>query len=507
MDYQPRRAAWPSVIAVLALVVLAATLALAAWLALQEDGPLSLLGPPAPAGVLRVGLSTPLTTLDPTHATTTADHTLHAMLYEGVMATGATLAPEPRLTETLAQASPDGLVWTLTCRRNVTFHDGQPFTCRDVQARLESLRADPGALADSDVDPSTLIALLTRIESIETPNEYALNVRLREPFAFFNEALAHPAAVITRGNAGTGPFQLESQAVEAARVVAFDDYWGGPPELESVTLTVVTEQAARMESLGGAFDAVADPPPATVATEDTQLLSAPGAMALYVAVNREVSPLNEPQIRAALGTGIDPVALANQVYTGHAQPAPLFTSPALPGYENLPAPAFESDLRRGRELQATAGLPDGYDADLSVDAALPESEGLAEELRSQLDALYIGGGIEASDAPLVVRAHLSPDAYAALAWLAGAPPPAGRAALRYDNAAFATWMAQASAALTPEAREAALEGAREALLADPPAAYLVAPDVLVAATDEVSGLQVSPLGWMVVTRDTLVLRR
>lgn len=505
-------------VAVLALVALVATLALAAWLALKDGGPLG--SRRSPPGVLRVGLSQPLSTLNPTVVTSPADHTVQSMLYEGLLAADidGTLALEPRLAESVPRSSTDGLVWTIHCRREVSFHDGEPFTCQDVQARLESLRANTGPLAGNDVDATTLIALLERIESTQLVDAYTLNVTLRVPFAFFNEALAHPAAVITRGEVGTGPFQVEEWDANGATLVAFDDYWGGLPELEGIVLRVEPDAAGRMALLGDAFDVVDAPPPNGPLDEETQVLvSAPGAQIIFVAVRRSVTPLDNPQIRQALITGIDLDALAGQVYGGHALPAPLLTSPAMPGYADLPT--VGADLRRARELQANAGLPDGYDVDVVVDRRVPYWETLAEVLRLQLEDLYIGGSVEplrvpletfltADPAlPLVVTAYTPLDAYAALSWLADAPPPDGRNVVGYDNPAYRAWMEQASAALSPAARETALSGAREELAADSPLLFLVAPDVLVATTGEVSGLHVSPLGWMLVTHETLVIRR
>lgn len=506
-------------VAVLALVVLAATLALAAWLALKGGGPLG--SRRSPPGVLRVGLSQPLSTLDPTAVTSPADRVIQAMVYEGVLVPGAdgTLAPEPRLAETLPRSSTDGLVWTVHCRRDVSFHDGEPFTCRDVEARLESLRANPGALADSDVDPTTLVTLLSRVESTQLVDEHTLNVSLRAPFAFFNEALAHPAAVIARGEVGTGPFQVEMWDADGATLAAFDDYWGGPPELERVTIQVETDAAARIALLGDRFDVVDAPPPNGPFDDQTQVqsISAPGAQVIYAAVKRSVAPLDDPQIRQALATGIDLDALADQVYGGRALPAPLLTSPAMPGYADLPT--VSADLRRAREMQANAGLPDGYDVEVRVDRRIPYWESLAEALRLQLEDLYVGGSVEALRVPLetflaadpalslVVTAYTPPDTFAALSWLADAPPPGGRNFVGYDNPAYRAWLEQAGAALSPAARETALAGAREELAADSPLLFLVAPDVRIATTSEVSGLRVSPLGWMVVTGETLVLRR
>jgi peptide/nickel transport system substrate-binding protein len=472
------------VVAVVALVVLAATLALAGWLALQEDGPFTTASPP---GVLRISVGAQFNSLDPAQATTPAERTLQAVLFEGVVSTGETLAPEPRLAETLPQPSTNGLTWTIHCRRDVRFHDRKPFTCHDIQARLDNLRINTEMLAgnDGDADPSTLIALLERIESIEAVDDYTLSVHLRAPFAFFNEALAHPAAVISRGEFGTGPFEIESWDTESATLVAFDDYWGGTPELEGVTLQVIQDPTARLAALGDTFDVVADPPPDAPLNDETHVLvSGPGAQVIYLAINPNVSPLDNPQIREALRLGIGWDTVASQAFGGYARPAPLLTGPAMPGYENV------TNWQR-----------------------------LTEVLRFQIEALYIEGETETLSVPLeeaftgdsplalVVTAHTPLDAYAALSWLAESSPPQGRNFVGYENATYRAFIEQAISAPTAEEREVALDNARNELANDPPFVFLVSPDVLAATTDEVGGLRLSPLGWPVVTRDTLIVRR
>jgi ABC-type transport system substrate-binding protein len=189
----------------------------------------------------------------------------------------------------------------------------------------------------------------------------------------------------------------------------------------------------------------------------------------------------------------------------------------MPGYENVMP--IQPDLRRARELQANIGLPDGYDTELYVDRRAANWQRLTEVLRFQIEALYIEGETETLSVPLeeaftgdsplalVVTAHTPLDAYAALSWLAESSPPQGRNFVGYENATYRAFIEQAISAPTAEEREVALDNARNELANDPPFVFLVSPDVLAATTDEVGGLRLSPLGWPVVTRDTLIVRR
>lgn len=514
IEEKPQRPGWTTVVAVVALIVLAFALIVAGWLAFQEGG---IFGPARQPGVLRLGVSAPVQTLEPILATTSSDYTLQAMLYEGLMAYGATLTPEPRLAASPPQPSADGLLWTIRCRPDVRFHDGTQFTCADAQARLDVLKTQRSTLvaSDSPVDTVTLVALLDRIERTELADDFTLNVYLTAPFAFFNEALAHPAAAITRDELGTGPFQLVDWNANSATLTGFDAYWNGSPELDEINLLVTPQDTTRLNSLGSAFDAVDAVPPAATLSDDHTLVSGPGARVVYIALNRRVAPFDDPQIQRAFTLGIDNLVVANDAYAGHARPAALLLNPAMPGYNDVTRP--EPDLRRARELQANAGRPDGFDTSVYVDTRIPNWQGLTESLRYQLGDLYIEGDLSELDRPLnqiadaqpplalVVTVHLTPDPYAAAIWLAEPPPPQGRNFTGYQNPAYFAWVEQATAALTPQARATALDGARQELASDSPLVPLVAPDVLAATTHNVTGLKVSPLGWVVVDQHTLVL--
>ena len=86
---------------------------------------------PAMANTLRYANQGDLKSLDPytLNETTTNAHLGH--VYEGLTKRGKDLAIQPGLAERW-ETSEDGLTWRFYLRKNVKFHNGNPFTADDV---------------------------------------------------------------------------------------------------------------------------------------------------------------------------------------------------------------------------------------------------------------------------------------------------------------------------------------------------------------------------------------
>jgi peptide/nickel transport system substrate-binding protein len=121
--------------------------------------------------------------------------------------------------------------WRFSLRPKVTFHDGEPLT---------------GASAA----PSLLAALKKKYAdvSIQTGGQ-AIVVQSSEAMPDLLSDLAAPSAAVFRTSEanpviGTGPFRITAwEPSRRLAVVAFEDYWGGRPYLDSLTVGLVSGQA------------------------------------------------------------------------------------------------------------------------------------------------------------------------------------------------------------------------------------------------------------------------
>ena len=96
---------------------------------------LALWGGPAGAQdqrrVLRVVPSADPAVLDPTRGMNLIARTFAQTVFETLFALDSHLVPRPMMIER-EQVSPDGLTYTFTLRRGLTFHDGAPVTAKDA---------------------------------------------------------------------------------------------------------------------------------------------------------------------------------------------------------------------------------------------------------------------------------------------------------------------------------------------------------------------------------------
>ena len=82
------------------------------------------------------------------------------------------------------QVAEDGLIWTLTLREGLRFHDNEPVLARDV---IASIRRFAARISFAD-------ALMSATEELSALDDRTVRFRLKRPFPHLPEALAGPGA-------------------------------------------------------------------------------------------------------------------------------------------------------------------------------------------------------------------------------------------------------------------------------------------------------------------------
>lgn len=226
-----------------------------AWLAGRLP-PSALEGTPADGGTLTIRLPS-----EPAGFTR-----FHDQLVEGLMVkyTFATVyealgrldraAPDGPLVPNLAESwaeSPDHLTLTVKLRKGVTFHDGSPFSSKDVKAVLDVIRDERNMTA-------AMRANLADLAAVETPDPRTAVIRWKRPDVFANRNLLGavpmmPAAALAgdfatlpihRAPVGTGPFKFERwEPGQAISFVRNGAYWGPKAHLDRVVFRIVKDDA------------------------------------------------------------------------------------------------------------------------------------------------------------------------------------------------------------------------------------------------------------------------
>src|SRR2546422_994772 len=172
------------------------------------------------------------------------------------------------------QESPDTIIpelaekWTLQdggksviffLRKDVKWHDRQPFTSRDVKHTFDTVRETPDITNKLRVNPRKL--WYENVESIEAPDPHTVAFRLKRPQPSLLLMLAsgyapiYPAHVpvpeLRTKCVGTGPFKLkEYRQGELIDLVKNPDYFvKGRPYLDGIRYTIIKERGTRYSAL------------------------------------------------------------------------------------------------------------------------------------------------------------------------------------------------------------------------------------------------------------------
>lgn len=269
-------------------------------------------------------------------------------------------------------------VWTITLRKGIKLHSGEPFIAEDV---AESLRwmIDP----ENAFTYATQLDWLTSPEQIEVVDDHTVKLNLAEPFGLVREMLAMERINMrsVRNGAteaepeGTGPFVLDSFTPgQEAKLTRFDDYWGEKPNIEHLTIAYFTEQNAVTNAIrGGQIDVAQGIPfpemPALEADPNLELLVSDTAAYPIIAMNAANAPFDDTKVRQALRMSVDRERIVSNAFGGYASVANDFigknTSCAPPS-----VPQRTQDIEGAKKLIAEAGA-EGASVELVTDGAFP----------------------------------------------------------------------------------------------------------------------------------------
>jgi peptide/nickel transport system substrate-binding protein len=177
-------------------------------------------------------------------------------IMEGLMDFDTNQVLQPQLAESYS-VSDDGLTYTFKLRKDVKWHDGQPFTAADVAATWKIIM-NPDFAAFSQLG-------WDKITDIETPDDYTVVMKTSEKYAPFlsyvGAAFISPKHLIDKGvdsfkqefgrnPVGTGPFKFSKwETGQFIELEKFKDYWGGEPKLDKITIKIVPDDNTLMVQL------------------------------------------------------------------------------------------------------------------------------------------------------------------------------------------------------------------------------------------------------------------
>jgi peptide/nickel transport system substrate-binding protein len=221
-------------------------------------------------------------------------------------------------------------------RRDVKWHDGKPFTSKDVKFTFDMVRDAPNAEGKIRLNPRK--DWYANVDAIEAPDPHTVVFRLKRPQPSLLLMLASgyspvyaahvPPATYRSSCVGTGPFKVKEWRLgEYVEYVKNPDYFvKGRPYLDGLKYIVIKERGTRTAALqAGQLDA-AMPGETTKATSE-QLKAAVPKMVITpfstnvadnIIMNIKKPPFDNPKVRLAVSYAIDRRGLVQAVHQGGA---------------------------------------------------------------------------------------------------------------------------------------------------------------------------------------------
>ncbi len=327
-------------------------------------------------GTLRVAIQ-PIVQTDPAFISSDGEIAIANHVYDYLVDVDASSVVRPRLARSWT-ISPDSKTYTFKLAKGVTFHDGSPFSAKDVVWTFDRLR-DP----DSGLPTANLYS---NIDSIAATGDLEVTFQLKQPNPFFLYDLSDNHALVLKADTadpsdfnGTGPFIVDSYTPEDRMVLkANPDYFiRSQPQLAGLEFIFFNDQTAAVEALrGGQVDVTWRMSAAVFKTLEGE----PGINTFAVPTNAfdvvrlraDRAPGNDPRVMEALRLATDRQAIVDAVLLGFGsvgRDSPI--GPMYTTYYSEATPLPKRDIAKAKQLLADAGYPDG----LSLDLHTPDTGG------------------------------------------------------------------------------------------------------------------------------------
>jgi peptide/nickel transport system substrate-binding protein len=296
--------------------------------------------------------------------------------------------------------------WTFDLRPGVTWHDGKPFTAKDV---IYSLRwmASPG---------NGLAQLVANVDlpGIRKVGASKVVVPLKTPDLLFPHTIAD-GYIVQDGEKdfvhpmGTGPFIFQSLIQGQHSVFRRNPhYWDhGKPYVDELIIYSLADDTARLNALlSGQTDVMAQMPFAQAKTSLSSgfhLLRSPGltAYAFYMAVDKP--PFTDVRVRQALRLLADRQQLIDVALDGFGTVANDLYGKGLEFYDSG-LPQHHRDVAQARSLLRQAGYGSGLTLRLQTSDIAPGTVAAATLFQQQAAA----GGVTINVSQVNPSAYFNP---------------------------------------------------------------------------------------------------
>jgi len=473
--------------------------------------------------------------LDPPLASDSYSSCVVAQIYSPLVGLTSDLEPTPQLAESWT-ISNDGKTYVFRIRPGVKFHHGREVTARDFEYSLTRVFREP--FRSEGFASGYLDAILgakefmdgraKTVRGIRVIDDHTLEISLTRPYSSLLTALAldqtsavpreimesKGAQAMERHPIGTGPFRfVRREGRNAVVLEANPNYFLGRPSIDTL---VFFSPHGDVTALGA--DALLEGR-ATLSqlpsTRIEEFRARPGVAVLrwndlslaFIGMNASAPPFTDARVRQAVALAIDRVAMLNRRPEGKSLAAGILP-PGIPGY----APAqktYPRDVRAAKALLAQAGYGPGNPLpQITMYRALSNADLRGVDSVMVRSLREAGINVRMRYEPWAVLDEMITNKTAAmfgLAWVADIPDPdtflralfyskSSTNYFKFKDATIDSLLDVAQSTGDPTLRLAVYRKAEEAILRAAPFVPLTHTASFIGLRDDVTGLEMNPLG-------------
>ena len=289
--------------------------------------------------------------------------------------------------------------WVFDLVDNAVFHNGEPFTAKDVAFTFNRLLDAKNKLP--------MRVFFSPVEGVEAIGPHQVRFSMSRPFGPLFAMLSQATEIVNEKALaekdpklfpiGTGPFKfVEWVKDDHITLERWDKYFRpGRPYLDRIIFQSPADDTVRLTGLQtGRYNWIQTVPPQRIPELERltrEMKSSPGRpyFPFYLMLNASRPPFNDKRLRQAIAWAIDRTEIVKLVYydthvvTAEPTPEPSPWATGVNAHKGGP------DLARARQLLADAGKGSGLNLTYLVKSQVPVLVKTGEILREQLKKVGI----------------------------------------------------------------------------------------------------------------------
>lgn len=347
---------------------------------------------PVPGGTVVAAIVDKPVNMDPAFSQLYSSMQVYQNIFNSLVYVDSGYNFTPGLAKSWSQIDP--VTWEFDLVENATFHNGEPFTSRDVAYTVERTLDPDQAFPNA--------ASLQSIDSVETDGDYKVRFNLKYPWGSFLAEMAVWLEIVNEkainsadpklNPIGTGPFKMTDWVQDDhIRLDRWENYHvPGKPYLDTVIFRSISDDTVRLTGLQtDELQWVQQISMQRVEelrgnqTDDIAVSEARPFLPDFLYLNCSNPPFDNVKVRQAIAACLDRSEIIQVAYFGQALPSTEVAPNISPFFTGRNPWEGGPDYDKAKQLLAEAGA-EGLTFDFDGQPQVPTQIKIAQVIQQQL---------------------------------------------------------------------------------------------------------------------------